>query len=66
MAYVESELVMSMKNSSCSAHGSFILGRYTCKNVKGGEHLLMISFIEVFILAGIFGVLYMIRQVANR
>jgi len=26
----------------------------------------MISFIEVFILAGIFGVLYMMRQVANR
>jgi hypothetical protein len=53
-----------MKNSSRSHYGDFILEVYI-GNQKGGDPI-MVSFIEVFLLASIFGVLYAMLQLFSR
>ena len=54
-----------MKNSSRSHHSGFILEAYVYRQAKGVA-TTMVSFIEVFLLAAIFGVAYAMLQLASR
>ena len=56
-----------MKNSSRFHHGGFILMVYKGhrQTQKGGNSIMM-SFIEVYVLVAIFGMLYGMLQIAGR